>query len=107
MKEGLLWYDDSSRTLAAKIAPVIRRYREKFGVDPDTCYIHSSVLDAEQQIGGVRVAPLFTVLRHHFWVGCEERPAVDVRAAAQSLRPSPVQVAEVRQLALMEMEVER
>ena len=107
MKEGLLWYDDSSRTLAAKIAPAVHRYREKFGMVSNVCYVHPSTLDGEQQVDGVRVAPLFTILRHHFWVGCEERPAVDVRAAAQSPRPSPVQVAEVRQLALMEMEVER
>lgn len=75
MKVGLLWYDgDPGRDLAEKVARAARRYRQKFGVPPDTCYVHPSTLDGRaRQVNGVRVAPLPSVLPDHFWVGREEK----------------------------------
>lgn len=77
MKEGLLWYDDNpGRDLAEKIGRAARRYRQKFGASPDVCYVHPSALNGNgkvQKVGGVHVAPLPSVLRHHFWVGREEK----------------------------------
>jgi len=77
MKEGLLWYDDNpGRDLAEKIRPAARRYRQKFGAAPEVCYVHPSTLGGNgrvKQVGGVRVAPLPSVLRHHFWLGREEK----------------------------------
>jgi len=100
MKLGLLWFDDSpERDLPAKIAPAIRRYCEKYGAAPDTCCVHVSVIDDEQQVGGVRVIPLPTVLRYHFWIGREEHPAVDVQAAAKTLRSLTARVATARRAA--------
>jgi len=72
MKEGLLWYDDNpGRDLAEKIGRAARRYRQKFGTSPDVCYVHPSALDGGEgrKAGKVRVAPLPSVLRHHFWLG--------------------------------------
>jgi hypothetical protein len=79
MKEGLLWYDDNpGRDLAEKIRPAARRYRQKFGAAPEVCYVHPSTLTGStdgkvKQVGEVRVAPLPSVLRHHFWLGREEK----------------------------------
>ena len=77
MKEGLLWYDDNpGRDLAEKIGPAARRYRQKFGTAPEVCYVHPSTLGGNgkvKQVGGVRVASLPSVLRHHFWLGREEK----------------------------------
>ena len=77
MKEGLLWYDDNpGRDLAEKIGRAARRYRQKFGAAPDVCYVHPSTLSDNGQghkVGGVCVSPLPTVLRHHFWLGQEEK----------------------------------
>jgi hypothetical protein len=78
MQTGLLWFDsDPSRGLATKIEDAARRYREKFGQPPDTCYISkTAVIDAgmQQTLSGlaVRVVPSTTILPHHFWVGKEE-----------------------------------
>ena len=81
MKEGLLWYDDNpGRDLAEKVGRAARRYRQKFGTPPNICYVHHSVLHSQggagngkvRKVGGVRVSPSPTVLRHHFWVGREE-----------------------------------
>lgn len=73
MKEGLLWYDDNpSRDLAEKIALAAQRYRQKFGVAPDICYVHPSTLSEKDKVDGrIRVTALPTVLRHHFWLGEE------------------------------------
>ena len=93
MKEGLLWYDDNpGRDLAEKIGRAARRYRQKFGASPNVCYVHPSTLSDNpstssgqaastklsasgrmKQVGGVRVSSKLTVLRHHFWVGHEEK----------------------------------
>jgi len=82
MKEGLLWYDDNpGRDLAEKIERAARRYHQKFGSAPDICYVHPSMLNAQgkggngksRTVSGLRVAPLTSVLQHHFWVGREEK----------------------------------
>jgi hypothetical protein len=78
MQTGLLWYDgDPNRGLVAKIEDAARRYREKFGQTPDTCYISNTVVtDAGMQQTlsslAVRVVPSTTIRPHHFWVGREE-----------------------------------
>lgn len=77
MNEGLLWYDDNpGRNLADKVGQAARRYQQKFGAPPNVCYVHPSALDGNgkaRKFGNVRVAPLPSVLRHHFWIGREEQ----------------------------------
>lgn len=78
MKKGLLWYDDNAgRDLAEKIRAAIPRYRRKFGVEPELCFVHPSMLlggnGKVKQVDGVRVSSKPSVLRHHFWIGREER----------------------------------
>lgn len=71
MREGLLWFnDDPAKTLAQKVDLATIAYRRKFGEMPNACYVHISE-GQEFEIGGVKVAPLRTVLKHHFWVGKE------------------------------------
>lgn len=87
MNEGLLWYDDDpQRGLADKIARAAQRYRQKFGAPPDACYVHPSALAGNGKmlaVDGVRVAPLAVMLRHHFWLGQEEKPVKRSRPAAR------------------------
>lgn len=75
MKEGLLWYDDNpGRELAEKVRRAARRYRQKFGMVPNVCYIHPSALNGNgkaQKVGGVRISSRPSVLKHHFWIGIE------------------------------------
>jgi hypothetical protein len=77
MREGLLWYDDDpGRNLAEKVGRAVRRYEQKYGATPNVCYVHpSSVGDDGRglKVGGVVVATRLSVLRHHFWVGREEK----------------------------------
>ncbi len=48
---GLLWYDESSLPLAAKLQRAAVRYREKHGGWPNVCYLHPSALvDAPESV---------------------------------------------------------
>jgi hypothetical protein len=85
MQVGLLWFDnDPHRGLTAKVEDAARRYREKFGRPPNTCYVNSVVLGKSLETFVVqsladqtlRVVPAANILPHHFWVGEEgEREA--------------------------------
>jgi len=69
MKVGLLIFDDSpDRTLKEKAGRAARRYREKHGTEPNVCYAHPK--DFEEVVG-IEVKFLSTVLRHHLWIGVE------------------------------------
>ena len=85
MEVGLLWYDDNpGRDLAEKVRQAARRYWQKFGIPANVCYVHPSALgdDAStklsasgrmKKVGEVRVSSGPSVLRHHFWIGQEEK----------------------------------
>ena len=91
MKEGLLWYDDDPQCdLAEKVSRAAKRYRHKFGMSPDVCYVHPSAVNAsgeEQDINGVHVDSLMSVLRHHFWLGQEDAQSAG-RGLAGVWRPA-------------------
>ena len=78
MNIGLLWYDDDpKRELPEKIIRAAKRYREKYGIPPNVCYIHKSSLGSNgqtAQVGQIQVQTLPSVLPHHFWLGQEEQP---------------------------------
>jgi hypothetical protein len=77
MKEGLLWYDDNpTTTLEEKAAQAAVRHLKKLGRLPNICYVHPSALNGRKtsRAGDIRIAPLATVLRHHFWLGREQKP---------------------------------
>jgi hypothetical protein len=82
MQEGLLWFDaDPKRDLAEKVARAADRYRFKFGRRPNLCYVNSSLLEqGTLEVGGIRLVPAHNVLKHHFWIGIEEK--AELREAA-------------------------
>ena len=80
MQVGLLWFDnDPHRGLASKIEDAARRYGEKFGRPPDTCYVNSLLFNQGSGMiaapdlpnQALRVVPAANILPHHFWVGEE------------------------------------
>jgi len=90
MKVGLLWFDDDpARDLAQKVGRAARHYRQKFGRRPNVCYVHPSLLNGgSRRVGGVKVAPLPSVLRHHFWIGEEDGRHSSPKRARRSI-PRP------------------
>lgn len=82
MRIGMLWFDDSNqRDLAAKVDRAANHYHAKYGMRPNICYVHPSMLieRAFAPIAGLEVRPSNTVLPGHLWLGREEaaqeRPA--------------------------------
>ena len=67
---GLLWFDDGPSPLCEKVARAAGAYRGKFGIEPNTCYVHRS--HEPQHVEGVSVVPVKTALKNHFFVGTEE-----------------------------------
>ena len=76
MNTGLLIYnDDAKQDLQAKVQFAIKKHRAKCDTMPNVCYVHTSALlnVGPFTVDGVRVASLPTVLRHHFWIGRDEK----------------------------------
>jgi len=73
MQIGLLWYDNGNSELPLKVSQAVKRYRERFGVEPNVCYVPPENLpEGEQQVAGVAVRASSRILRHHLWVGQEQ-----------------------------------
>jgi hypothetical protein len=48
----------------------VARYQQKYGHNPDVCYVHpGQVPERELSVGPVKVLPAQAVLPHHFWLG--------------------------------------
>ncbi len=91
IQEGLLWFDDNpTRPVTDKIERAVQRYQQKYGHNPDVCYVHESEIRAQLKEGDLRVAedvkvlPAKSVLPHHFWLGIQSQPAEGRTRASQS-----------------------
>jgi hypothetical protein len=88
MNVGMLWFDNDPRTaLTAKVARAADYYRQKYGLIPDLCLVHPSMLgeprpdlvegpvlsEGEGQAGKVTVCPNRAIQPGHLWIGTEEK----------------------------------
>jgi hypothetical protein len=95
IQEGLLWFDDSpTRPVSDKIERAVQRYQQKYGRNPDVCYVHESEIRTQLQEGGpsledVKVLPTKSMLPHHFWLGIQSQPAKGRTHASQSSADQP------------------
>ena len=72
MTSGLLWYDNSKKPLAAKIESAAKRYREKFGVNPNRCFVNPAEPDLTAPNAlNIQVATKTTVMPNHIWLGVD------------------------------------
>ncbi len=70
MKSGLLWYDASANPIDRKIADAVKRYQEKFGVAPNTCFVNDKDYKPDTSIPThIRLSAKRTILPNHVWVG--------------------------------------
>lgn len=72
MKSGLLWFDGSKKPIASKIEDAARRYKEKFGILPDTAFVNPRDLDTEaKQRPNIKIsiAGKATIMPNHIWLG--------------------------------------
>ena len=80
MEKGMLWFDDSKRTLSEKVKSAAIYYQKKYGRTPDMVLVHPSMMTADSD-GTVmhygteiHVRPYRSVLPGHLWVGIDEKP---------------------------------
>ena len=75
MKSGLLWYDgEKGKSLSEKIEQAAKRYQEKFGVEPNTCFVNPKTLTDEKQIkhGRIRIETSNSIQLNHIWLGVSD-----------------------------------
>jgi hypothetical protein len=71
MNIGMLWFDnDSKADLYSKITRAADYYQKKYGQLPDLCFVHPTMLKAENvRSGKIEVRTNRSVLPNHFWIG--------------------------------------
>ncbi len=79
MQVGLLWFDDDPRRpFEVKVEEAVERYIEKFGDQPNTCFVNPQTLPRDIRFhAGVTIRPLATVLPDHFWIGLSHEDEVE------------------------------
>lgn len=73
MHTGMLWFDNSKDALSVKIGKAIDYYFKKYGVKPDLCLVHPSVLESDVKIEKLTVRSYRPVLPGHIWIGIEDK----------------------------------
>jgi len=69
MKSGLLWYDASTKDITAKIMQAALRYQQKFGIQPDTCFVNPNDAPPVVQVQGIQIKSKATIMPNHIWLG--------------------------------------
>jgi hypothetical protein len=76
MNIGMLWFDnDTQSDLDQKIQRAANYYQQKYGKQPDLCYVHPSMAlplqngNPGNKAGGIEVKTTKSVLPNHFWIG--------------------------------------
>ena len=79
MNVGMLWFDNDPRTaLTVKVNRAADYYRQKYGLIPDLCMVHPSMLGGHPDLvdgsaGKVAVRPNRAILPGHLWIGKEDK----------------------------------
>ncbi|MCS7010089.1 MAG: hypothetical protein N2049_10770 [Anaerolineales bacterium] len=79
MNVGMLWFDNEKIPLTVKVERAAEYYRRKYGLTPDLCLVHPSMLQGTQaeviqsRLGQVTVRPYRSILPGHLWIGVEEQ----------------------------------
>jgi hypothetical protein len=80
MNVGMLWFDNDARTaLKIKVERAADYYRQKYGLVPDLCLVHPSMLVeprpefVEGRSGKVAVRANRAILPGHLWIGVEDK----------------------------------
>jgi hypothetical protein len=75
MHTGMLWFDNSSKTLEEKIEKAVSYYKGKYERKPDLCLVHPSMMKDKvtEEASGVKVRAFRPVLPGHIWIGIEDK----------------------------------
>ena len=87
MKTGMLWFDDSARSLKVRVKEAADYYNEKYGQAPTLCFVNPEMLsDKVKASNGVELKESRTVLPGHFWIGVGKLKTEKVNGRARSAK---------------------
>ena len=74
MDIGMLWFDNDSKSdLQSKVTQAADYYRNKYGMEPNCCFVHPTMIsENEAHTGSITVFPNTTIIPHHFWIGVQQ-----------------------------------
>ncbi len=73
MNIGMLWFDNSKRTLEQKVLTAIDYFVKKHNKQPNLCLVNPSMFKGSEEIQfPITVRPYRPVLPLHLWIGVEE-----------------------------------
>jgi hypothetical protein len=77
MNTGMLWFDnDPKSTLLTKIEHAVDYYQQKYGVTPNICYLHPSMMNTDPvKSKSIDIRTNQMVLPNHLWIGTQETRA--------------------------------
>src|SRR3954464_9663938 len=93
MHVGLMWYDkDPKISFVQKIEEAAERYRDRFGVEPNTCYVNPTTLPEGAVVPGLELRVRPTIRPHHLWIGVapDAPPAPRPDPAPAVVEPAPI-----------------
>ena len=74
MNTGMLWFDDSKRSLTLKVEEAVDYYKDKYGQSPTLCFVNPATIAGAKVVqNGVEVCETMTVMPHHFWIGVDKK----------------------------------
>ena len=77
MKTGMLWFDNSSRSIKEKVKDAAEYYVEKYGQTPTLGFVNPATLAGKtDRSNGVEVREAPTVMPDHFWIGVSQKSRV-------------------------------
>jgi len=78
MRTGMLWFDNSPRSLKDKVEDASMFYREKYGQVPTICFVNPATLNnGGGRSNGIEVREARTVMPDHFWIGVDQKDSSD------------------------------
>lgn len=73
MNKGMLWFDNSPKTLlSVKVQRAAEYYEKKYGRKPNMCFVHPSMLGESTILDTVTIRPFRPVLPGHLWIGVDD-----------------------------------
>lgn len=74
MRTGMLWFDnDPKAELNDKVLRAAAYYQKKYGLQPNLCFVHPSMLPAPSpRAGSIELRTSKQVLPNHLWLGVND-----------------------------------
>lgn len=78
MEIGMLWFDNDPKSeLLSKVKKAAEYYRDKYGEEPNMCFVHPSMLESTKiNTESLKICPNSSMLPHHFWIGVQQKQTI-------------------------------